>query len=403
MDAASEQDHHRREAIRRTVRALREHLDLDVAFVSQFVDGNRVFRFVDAEDEESPIEVGGSDPLDESYCHYVVRGQLPEFLRDPNEHPLAATLPATDGLPVGTHYSVPIEFSDGRTYGTFCCFAHDVRADAEPEDVRALRMMASLIAEYLEESDRRSVEQTKRRDLIQDVLADPDGLSIVFQPLVDINSGEIVSLEALSRFTGKNEGPAWFFTEAAEVGLGLELDLKAVGTTLGRFGEIPHPVRLNMNVSPETLMSRSFSEMVCDVPFERLVVEVTEHAAVQDYAALQAASDALTARGVRMSIDDLGAGFSGLSRILETGADELKMDRSIVQSVDADPVKQAMIHALVGFCSRAGFALVAEGVETEAELTMLRSLGVKLAQGYWFARPAPLETFLGARTTTSAA
>ena len=298
-------------------------------------------------------------------------------------------------MPVGTHLSVPIRFSDGRIYGTFCCFAHTVHPEIEPADLRAGEMVAALVADYLEDLERRQADKRRRRDAIEGTIHDPHGLAIVFQPLIDIVSGEIVAVEALSRFSNGRR-PEWFFAEAFDVGLGVPLELKSVEAALHAFDLIPPDVRLNVNVSPDTLVSGRFAGMLAAVPAERLVVEVTEHAAIHDQPAVRAARDRLSALGIRISIDDVGAGFSGLSRILETGADELKMDRAIVHNVDVDPVKQAMIDAFVGFCARTGFRLVAEGIETADELDTLRSLGAELGQGYQIAKPGPLDELFAA-------
>ena len=86
--------------IERMLRAVREHLDLDVGFVGEVVGGKRVFRYVDSRPGVDIVAAGDSDPLEEGYCHHVLAGRLPEFLRDPSQHPLAASLPVTKELPL---------------------------------------------------------------------------------------------------------------------------------------------------------------------------------------------------------------------------------------------------------------------------------------------------------------
>ncbi len=97
------------------------HLSMDVALCRNFCTADAFFRYIDAA-ESPPISVGGSDPFEESYCHYIVEGRLPRLMQDASCIPLALTLPTTTALPVGAHISVPIHFSDGQVYGTFCCF-----------------------------------------------------------------------------------------------------------------------------------------------------------------------------------------------------------------------------------------------------------------------------------------
>ncbi|MFN2388472.1 MAG: EAL domain-containing protein [Actinomycetota bacterium] len=386
------QDLARGDAIRRTLRAVRETLGLEVAFVSELTDEERIFRYVDSADGVSYLKVGDSGPVEESYCHYVVSGEMPEFLPDPARHPVAAAMKVTAELPVGTHLSVPIRFSDGRVYGTFCCFARDVHPEVESQDVRALRLAARLVGDYLEEHEAREVDLARRREAIRTILDDPAGLTADFQPLLNITTAEVVSVEALARFSGVEGGSEAVFAEAWEVGLGVELELKAVRTGLEALPKIPRSIRLNINASPRTLVSPDFYEAVSMVPPHRLVLEITEHAAIDDYAALRAVGERLATLGIRMSIDDMGAGFSGFTRILETPADELKIDRAIIHEIHFNPVKQEIVRALVSLCGRVDLGLVAEGIETDAEVEMLRSLGVVLGQGHYFARPAPLDT-----------
>lgn len=380
--------------IERILRAVREHLDLDVAFVGEVVGGERVFRYVDSKPGAEVVAVGDSDPLEEGYCDHVLAGRLPEFLRDPSRHPLAASLPATTELPVGSHLSVPIRFSDGRVYGTFCCFAFDVQPSLEPHDLSSLRMAAELAAEYLEAIDAVQAEQRQRRQTINEVIEDPDAVALVFQPLQDLETMEIVALEALARFPGHEHGPGWFFPEASDVGLGVELEMRAVRMALGALDHIPEPLRLNVNVSPTTLCSPDFFDAIARVPPDRLVVEVTEHAAIDDYGELQTASARLAAAGTWLAIDDVGMGFSGLNRILESSPRELKLDAAVIRDVHASLVKQALIESFCSFGERAGLKIVAEGIESAAELDALRALGIKLGQGYHLGRPQPLESII---------
>ena len=110
------------ESIEQILRAVRKHLGMEVGFVAEFSADRRVFRHVDA-DGDSPIAPGDSDPLNESYCHWIAEGQLPQLIQDPADHPFTMRFAATTTLPVGAHLSVPIRLRDGRTYGTFCCFS----------------------------------------------------------------------------------------------------------------------------------------------------------------------------------------------------------------------------------------------------------------------------------------
>lgn len=177
---------------------------------------------------------------------------------------------------------------------------------------------------------------------------------------------EIVALEALARFPRQEHGPDWFFTEASDVGLGVGLGMRAVRMALEAFDHIPEPLRLNVNVSPTTLCSPDFFYAIARVPPDRLVVEVTEHAAIDDYGELQTASARLAAAGIWLAIDDVGMGFSGLNRILQSAPRELKLDAAVIRDVHASVVKQALIESFCIFGDRAGVTIVAEGIESDS-------------------------------------
>lgn len=381
-------------AVQRILRGVRERLGLDVAFVSQFLGGDRVFRYVDSGAGGSPVKVGDGDPLEDSYCQRVVNGTLPEFLADAGQHPVAARLPVTSSLPVGTHLSVPIRFSDGRIYGTFCCFSRSVQPSVDERDVTTLHLLSELVAEYLEAVDGQERDRQRRRDRIAELVADPASINMVFQPLFDLASGRAVGLEALARFPTVGEGPERVFSEAWAVGLGVELEVKAVRAALAALDQLSERWMLGVNVAPTTLVSAAFSEAVQSVPAGRLIVEVTEHAAVDDYDELTAAAQRLSSLGIGLAIDDVGMGFSGLNHILESSPDAIKIDAAVVREVDVRPAKRAMIEALVSFGAQVGVMVIAEGIETASELETLRELGVPIGQGYHLARPAELSAVI---------
>lgn len=171
--------------------------------------------------------------------------------------------------------------------------------------------------------------------------------------------------------------------------------MHAVRLAMTALDDIPEPIRLNINVSPDTLCSEEFLDLMSSVPRDRLVViEVTEHAVIEDYTQVRLASARLTELGIWLAIDDVGMGFSGLNRILESTPEELKLDRVVVRDVDSSPVKQALVEAFCTFGRRMVFGVVAEGIETEAELSTLQALGATTGQGYHLGRPDRLDAVL---------
>jgi EAL domain-containing protein (putative c-di-GMP-specific phosphodiesterase class I) len=213
----------------------------------------------------------------------------------------------------------------------------------------------------------------------------------VFQPIVDPRTRKVSGCEALSRFQLEPlRSPDQWFAEAEAAGLGLELEMHAIRSAVQSLFRLPSETYLSVNVSPKTLLSREFATLVGNLDGEYLVVEVTEHSAVEDYDALKRAIDQLRSRGVRLAIDDLGTGFASFMHIVKLLPEFMKLDLSITRGIESDPVKQALTAALVGFAAQIGAHLIAEGVETAEELNTLVGLGVEYAQGYYLGAPAPL-------------
>ena len=136
------------DSVSQVLRMLRQSMGLDVVFVSEFVDGRRVFRFVDAEGS-APLRPGESSPLEETYCQRVVDGRLPELVTDVAKLPQAAALPPTS-LRIGAHLSTPIVLTSGETYGTLCCFSASPNEALQLRDLTTLRHCAQLVARKLE-------------------------------------------------------------------------------------------------------------------------------------------------------------------------------------------------------------------------------------------------------------
>lgn len=234
-------------------------------------------------------------------------------------------------------------------------------------------------------------EQQERYERIERVLADDAPYSVVFQPIVEVATGASVGLEALSRFGSEPlRSPEAWFGEAASVGLGPELEMKAVRAAVAQIDRIPDGVFLAVNVSPELVMSEKLSELADDDLCPRIVLELTEHIAVDDYGRVRRSLAPLRDRGARVAIDDTGAGFSSLRHILLLRPEIIKLDRSLTRGVDHDPARRALAASLVTFAQDVEAHLIAEGVETAGEFETLQRLGAHWVQGFHVARPAPL-------------
>jgi EAL domain-containing protein (putative c-di-GMP-specific phosphodiesterase class I) len=216
---------------------------------------------------------------------------------------------------------------------------------------------------------------------------------MVFQPIVDLESEDVVGFEALARFPPRPERPteAWF-AEAGAVGLRQELELAAITAALTALPEVPPGLFLAVNAMPDTLASSGLADLLLTAPPERLIVEITEHAPVHDYEALNSAIQTLRARGVRLAVDDAGAGFASLRHILLLSPDIIKIDNTLTHNVYMDPARRAVAAGLISFANELGAVVVAEGIESVDELDSLRSMGARLGQGYYLGRPGPIAT-----------
>ncbi len=144
-------------SVNQVLRTLRERLGMDVVFVSELVDGQRVFRFVDSAGE-TPVTAGAANPVEETFCQRIVDGRLPEFIPDVGSLPAGTDLPATT-VRVGAHLSTPIRLKDGRTYGTLCCFSAEPRPELRHKDLETLRLCAQLVARKLDLAASRGVRE----------------------------------------------------------------------------------------------------------------------------------------------------------------------------------------------------------------------------------------------------
>ena len=231
----------------------------------------------------------------------------------------------------------------------------------------------------------------QRNHLIRVIIANRS-LQTHFQPIVDLGSGEAIGTEALTRFGHQPVRPpdVWF-AEAAAVGLGVELELAALHSALGQLHRLPSGLYLSLNASVETILSDQFQGILDDVAAERIVLELTEHTPINDYLEFERGLSHLRSRGVRLAVDDAGAGFSSFRHILDLKPDVIKLDVALTRDIDTDPARQALGRALLTFgLETYNTTIVAEGIETKGELAMLRSLGCPSGQGFFLGRPSPL-------------
>jgi EAL domain-containing protein (putative c-di-GMP-specific phosphodiesterase class I) len=213
-------------------------------------------------------------------------------------------------------------------------------------------------------------------------------VGVVFQPIVDLRTGDVVAHEALARFNDGRTPNIWF-DEAHEAGLGIELELLALNQAIATFPPST-ATELAINVSPASLISPELLERVGVWGRERtIIVEVTEHTTVLDYDVARRAVMALRDLGARIAVDDVGSGYASLRHVVDLQPDIIKIDRSLVSGVDVDPVRQSLAVAFVELAAAMGWEVVAEGIERLDELVTCRRIGMDKGQGYLLGRPLP--------------
>lgn len=227
-------------------------------------------------------------------------------------------------------------------------------------------------------------------DRIDAVLAD-EAFTTVFQPIVWLQTGRIWAVEALTRFSAEPaRTPDVWFDEAHALGMGVDLELAALRTALRSARGIPASMAVAVNLSPATLLDPRLLACLDELGDPHpLIVEVTEHAPIDDYTQLDDVLVELRLRGARIAIDDAGAGFASLRHVVRLSPDVIKLDMSLTRGVHEDPVRRALAGSLAAFARGTSTVLVAEGVEERAEMEVLTRLGFNGVQGYLLQRPVP--------------
>ncbi|MHB8717984.1 MAG: EAL domain-containing protein [Candidatus Dormibacteria bacterium] len=249
----------------------------------------------------------------------------------------------------------------------------DGRAVAMPAPLRSLLQRA---VDHLRRGDdiRRSFDRAPARTLLQ--------------PVVRLSDGAVAGYEALSDLPTRDlHGTDGWFRDAAVLGLGEEVELVLLALALEELAALPQGAYLSVNLSPATLLAPRLGTLLPRSDLQRIVLELTEHMPVDDYVAFNRALRPLRTRGLRLAVDDCGAGFSSLHHILAIRPDIVKLDASLISGIDGDVARRSLVSGLTHFTAEIGAVCIAEGVETGAQATTLRELGVSHGQGWLFGAP----------------
>ena len=373
------------EQIADLLRTAKKSLRLSVAFLTR-MDGTT--QHLEVVESSIPVlfQEGVTQVQETSLCQAILDKKLPAVLPNLKDFPEAMKLPAARIPRIRSYVSVPVTLSDGSLYGTFCAAGLTADKELTKRDKSLMDVLASAASVIIEPQVRDNERRTEIEDRLAPLMA-RGGPVIALQPIVDLATGSRAGAEALSRFPGEwGLTPDVVFEQAHSVGLGHELELQALRGAAALLDGAEGYVA--MNVSPATLLTSGCADLLSRLPLHRVLLELSEHDPVEDYDALTSALAPFRAAGLRLAIDDVGAGFSSLRHIVITTPDVIKIDRSIVSGLDTDPVLATLVRSLVEFARGIGAKVVAEGVETADEAQVLRGLAVDLGQGWHFGRPA---------------
>lgn len=288
----------------------------------------------------------------------------------------------------------PVRLNDGSIFGTLCTLSFHARHDLNEHDLALVRIVAQLASELLEKDHERTRREEQIRARIQGLL-DGDELRMVWQPIVGISDKRIVGVESLSRFPAERGlGPADWFDEAAEVGLADTLESRAVENALAALEHLPEHCFVAFNISGKALLRSGVASTLRGVALNRVVLEITEHDVIDGLGEPTRALAPLRRQGLRLAVDDAGASHASLRHILQLRPNLIKLDMNLVLDIDQDITRRSLAASLVQFARDIGSLLIAEGVEMEGELAVLREMGVETVQGFHLHPPMELDGLL---------
>ena len=380
------------ELFEEALRAVRLHLGMPISYLSIFEGDTVRFLNVSSDLDDPFLKTGDVSPAEGTYCQAVRDGLLPELLPDTSQNSYARSLAITQKAPIGAVVSIPIRHDDGNTIGMFCCLSQDPRPKLTIKDHQIMTLFAGLVSKIVRDQQQKRLQRRKQRQAIKSLILGKQ-FDLKVQPIVELATGTIRSAEALCRFhPTPYKTPDKWFAEAQECGFGIDLEIAVMKEAIDLIAQIPEPVSLSINLSPNAVLSDYLLPAVSGVPNGRLVIELTEHTTFQNMERLRHRIAELRTYGIWVALDDLGTGYSSLSTVLELRPDVVKLDRSLIENVDTDPASQSLTTAILKFSLDLGAKVVAEGVERREQVQMLRALGVPYAQGYYFAKPDDVES-----------
>lgn len=381
---------------------LRRHTNMDAASLSMWDADLLVIQVVDGDGQTFGMAPGVSLRLGRDLHRRVEDGTVPSVVRATADDERTSGSSLLTDLGIGAYVATTLTDCDGAPYGMLCCASREPRPELRDRDLQFLRMTAGYLTESLLDL-RHMWERRSQISRMISNLIDVGGPDIVYQPIVQLATGAVDGVEALSRFPprccGQIRDTLGWFDDARVVGLGTGLEMAAIRRALFQSVDLPADAKLAINASPSTVCAELLDTLCARPDRGRLVVEITEH---ENYAGdpdIVRAVEHLRARGIHIAIDDTGTGYSGFEQLLQLRPDVVKLDYVITHGVDRDPARRTIAVALAHIAEEIGAKVVAEGIETTAERDAIVDAGITHGQGYFLGRPSPIAATAGAAQT----
>jgi EAL domain-containing protein (putative c-di-GMP-specific phosphodiesterase class I) len=367
---------------------LRRRLHMDLAWLGRLEGDLLVLQVVSGDTAAFGLDQGASVRRAGSLYAKVLSGEIPSLLPDLRADPRTSHVPVVGELDIGSYAATPVTDSEGRVYGMLGCLGRQPCPSLHQSDGGFLRLLASFLTEFVIDLRRLWDARTAVWRPIRELL-DQGGPRMFFQPVVELATGRTVGVEALARFTGVSQGPQDLFAAAAGVGLGLELETAAIRNALRVLPDMPPDVILAVNASPTTVSDGLIDVIVGTGTPQRVAVEITEHDHIGDDQDLLRPVEVLRGHGIHIAVDDVGSCYSGLEQLLQLRPEVIKMDYFITHDIHRDPARRAVAAGLTKVAAEIGGRVVAEGIESTAELDAVVEAGIAYGQGNLLGLPTP--------------
>ncbi|MER5173679.1 sensor domain-containing phosphodiesterase [Thioclava kandeliae] len=374
---------------RKILASLRDFYGMEVAFISRFTKDQRIIdEVISDHDAFRGISKESSSRLDQSYCYRVANGQTPNLIKDARKEISVVDIPETRLLPIGAHISVPIRLSSGKIHGMLCAFQRSARDDLTARDLSMFELCAALIGRDIDSllinnpADMLGTEEMQK-------LIEQNEFQTNLQPIIRLPQREVCGFEALTSFSDHPGTTEQVFSHAKHLDLISSLEERAAIQAAQFIPTLPHKCFLALNFSVSSIEDLDFTTIFSPEDRKKIVIEVTEHEKVDDYGKFLAAVGRMRKIGLRLAVDDVGAGFASLRHVMHLKPDIIKLDRSFCDAIDKRSGQRGLIKAILDYATNYGAELLAEGIETEMDLAAIQAIGVTMAQGYHIGRPSP--------------